>query len=157
MTFATLIESFIMNIIKRRKQGFTLIEMLMVIAVLGVLMTVLFVSLRGTNLDDRTNQLQLKSAKVQLEAALFQYRQTFGNFPATGDGLRALVEPIGVSPEKYPSGGFLLNKNALLDPWKHPYQYELTSDGSYRIFSLGSDKQLGGEGSAADIDLSELE
>lgn len=146
-----------MKIINRRKQGLTLIEMLMVITVLGVLMTVLFVSLRGTNLEGKTDRLQLLSAKAQLEAALFQYRQTFGSYPSTGDGLRALVEPIGVSSDNYPTGGFLLNKKALLDPWKNPYQYELTSSGVYRIFTLGSDGQIGGEGSAADIDLSELE
>lgn len=135
----------------RKKRGFTLIEMLMVITVLGVLMTVLFVSLRNSNLTGRTNHLQLINAKAQLEVALFRYEQITGQFP---NALQDLVEaPVGVSSEEFP----LIDKKFLLDPWKNPYQYELKSNGDYEVFTLGSDKQVGGEGAAADIYFSKLE
>lgn len=159
LTVKTNTLAFDMKILKsRRRRGFTLVEMLVVVGVIGILMSVLFVSFRQGNLQGKTDVLQLKAAKAQLDLALFQYRQTFGSYPSTSDGLAALVEaPSGVDASQYPAGGFLASKKFLLDPWKEPYHYELKSDGSYEISTLGQDKQSGGEGSAADIYFSQLE
>lgn len=144
------------NKIKKRK-GITLIELMIVLVILGIVMTALVVNLQDAGPTDAARQIQLKSAKGQLDMALFRFKTQFGRLPSTEEGLKALVEaPPGVD-ENYPSGGFLNNKASLLDPWQNPYAYELTGSSKYKIISYGADGDIGGEGEDADIDLSEIQ
>ncbi|MDH5716563.1 MAG: type II secretion system major pseudopilin GspG [Spirochaetia bacterium] len=144
----------IKNLKKRR--GITLVELMVVIVVLGTLMTVLYFTIADTGITAEAKKVELKTAKYQLDAALFQFKQKFGRYPNADEGLEALVEcPPGIEQSKFPEGGFLVNKNLRIDPWKRPYQYT-TDGGKYQIISLGADGAVGGEGENADIDLSEF-
>lgn len=138
-----------------KKRGFTLIEILIVIAVIGTLMTLLFVSLTDSGIDEKTARLHLLASKSKIEFALFEFKNRFGRFPTSDEGLQALVNaPPGIDPNQYPSRGFIEEKY-ILDPWKRPYEYR--SDGSvYEVLSLGADGQPGGEGVNRDINLKEI-
>jgi len=140
-----------MKIINLRRQGgFTLIELLVVIAILGGLMTVLFVSL-GSNKEKANkglNQTQLRTAYLDMQIALDEYKSKVGRFPSNDEGLEALVrQPTGV--ENW--GGPYLKKSPL-DPWGGAYRYSIEGS-KYKIISLGADNREGGEGENADIDL----
>ncbi|MDH5720741.1 MAG: type II secretion system protein GspG [Spirochaetia bacterium] len=140
----------------RKKRGMTLIELMVVIVILGTLMTVLYIGVFQNPVAGQADEFQLKRAKEQIEVGLFQFRQKFGRFPSTDEGLDALINcPPGIPQEKYPSTGLLLNKNAIIGPNQVPYYY-INEDGKYKIIYLGKDGQQGGEGENADIDLSEL-
>ena len=140
----------------RKKAGLTLIELMVVIVILGTLMTVLFVSLTNNPVDEQARMFQLKTAKRNIELGLFQFRQKFGRFPTTDEGLDALINcPADIPPEKYPASGLLLNQNAIIGPNQKPYHY-INEDGKYKIIYLGEDGQPGGEGDNADIDVTEL-
>ena len=140
----------------RKKKGMTLIELMVVIVILGTLMAVLYINVIDNPVQGEAARLELKAAKMQLDAALFQFRQKFGRYPNSDEGLGALINcPPDIPQEKYPSNGLLLNKNMVLDPWKNPYYY-VSEEGKYAIISLGADGKEGGEGDAADINLSEL-
>ena len=143
--------------IKKRK-GITLIELMIVLVILGIVMTALMVTFSGGDSPamSAAREIQLKSAKSQLDMALFRFYTQFGRYPTTDEGLHALVEaPPGID-EGYPSGGFITNPAALVDPWKNPYTYELEGSSQYKIISYGADGNSGGSGEDADIDLSQL-
>jgi len=141
----------------RYKRGITLIELIIVMAILGTLMTILFVSLRDPTRDEMTRKLQMMTARTQIDAALFQFKERFGRYPTDDEGIDALVEaPPGINSEDFPSGGFLMNKRMLKDPWKKTYKYE-SSESGYKIFTYGADGVPGGEGENRDIDLTSLE
>lgn len=140
------------------KRGFTLLEMMIVLVILGALMSIFIVSF---DFGDNEEQIKLHNlaAKAQLQSALFRFRQTCGNYPTQGEGLSVLHKSGDTSPaeENCPSKNYILNKNMLLDFYKNPYSYRVDDDASYVIMSLGSDGQEGGEGKNKDIDLSEIE
>ena len=141
----------------RRKAGMTLIELMVVIVILGTLMTVLYVAVIDSPVTGKVDEFQLSSAKKNIELGLFQFRQKFGRFPTTEEGLDALVNcPSDIPPEKYPANGFMVNRNAIIGPNQQPYQYT-NDDGKYKIIYLGKDGQPGGEGENADVDLTELQ
>ncbi len=140
----------------KRRRGITLIELMVVLVILGTLMTLLFVSIRDPGRDAMQQRLQMIAARAQLDAGLFQFRERYGRFPSTDEGLDALIEaPAGM--DGYPPGGFLANKSMLKDPWKNRYIYELESGSNYRIITLGADGEPGGEGENADINIHEVE
>jgi general secretion pathway protein G len=87
-----------------------------------------------------------------LEQALETYRLELLQYPATRDGLQALLAaPAGLSrPERYRKGGYIRRLPA--DPWGNPYQYRLPGQhGTFDVYSFGADGAAGGEGEAADI------
>ncbi|MCS6985143.1 MAG: type II secretion system major pseudopilin GspG [Leptospiraceae bacterium] len=138
-----------------RRRGFTLIEILIVIAVLGMLMTLLFVSLSDAGIDEKTAKLHFLASKSKLEFALFEFKNRYGRYPTSDEGLRALITPPpGIDSKDFPSRGFIEEKYTL-DPWKRPYEFR--SDGaSYEVVSLGADGQPGGEGINKDINLKDI-
>jgi general secretion pathway protein G len=131
----------------RGEGGFTLVEMLVVITIIGLIM-----ALVGPRVLNYLGESKAKAAKIQLESfasALDLYYLDLGRYPSSNEGLGALVHPSNTSGWNGPylRGGALPN-----DPWGHPYLYRSPGDRApYTIISLGSDGQEGGSGTAADI------
>ena len=131
----------------RCDEGFTLLELLVVIVIIGLL-----AGLVAPRYFDQVSKTNTKIARAQidsLEKALDQYRLDVGAYPATEQGLAALnAKPQNL--EKW--AGPYLKKAVPPDPWGNPYVYKSPGDhGDYDLSSLGSDAQPGGSGEAADV------
>lgn len=129
------------------EKGFTLIEMLIVMVILGLL-----AALVGPRMFGKVGKSKQKAAKAQIalfETALDTYRLDTSRYPTTDQGLQALrVKPSGV--ERW--DGPYLPKDIPLDPWGHSYKYQSPGEhGDYDIISLGADGAEGGEGEDADV------
>ena len=143
---------------RQGEYGFTLIEIMVVIIILGILASYVAVRLTGQTEEARRTQavVQIES----LETALELYKLDNGSYPSTEQGLQALVEPptTGVLPRKWREGGYLKKGKVPKDPWKHDYVYlspGLHSD--FDISSYGDDGEPGGEGKDQDVNNWELE
>ncbi len=136
----------------RRSQGFTLIEIMVVMVILGLLVAIV-----APNIMGRSDQAKVTVAQTQLSNignALDLYRLDNSRYPSTQQGLEALVtKPAGnPEPKNWNPDGYL--KNVPQDPWGAPYQYVSPgTEGAYDLYSLGSDGEEGGEGDAADISI----
>ena len=142
---------------KRRRdsgqQGFTLVEMLVVITIIGLIM-----GLIGPRVLNYLSESKVKAAKIQLQSfssALDLFYLDAGRFPSTSEGLAALVQPApGLAAW---NGPYLKGGNVPTDPWKNPYVYRSPGEhGPYEIMSYGADGQEGGSGVAADISTDNL-
>ena len=137
------------------RKGFSLIELMIVIIILGLL-----ASLVMPNLIGQSEQAKRKLTCVQMHSlsdALKSFKVANGTYPTTSEGLKALIRnPDATVYTSYPSGGFIDGKKVPTDPWKNPYIYVKTSD-SFDIISLGGDKKEGGSGDDEDIKLSTCE
>jgi general secretion pathway protein G len=127
--------------------GFTLLELLVVVAIIGLL-----VGYVGPKYFGQLGKAEVKTARAQIdgiEKALDQYRLDVGRYPSTEQGLNALVTaPPGVAKWNGP----YLKKGVPLDPWQKPYGYKAPGDhGEYDLYSLGRDGAPGGNGEDADI------
>ena len=132
------------------EQGFTLVEMLVVITIIGLIM-----GLIGPRVLNYLSESKVKAAKIQLQSfasALDLFYLDAGRFPSTSEGLAALVKQTpGVSAW---NGPYLRGGNVPNDPLSHGYVYRSPGEhGPYDILSYGSDGQEGGSGVAADITL----
>lgn len=137
---------------KRQARGFTLIEMMVVLAIIGTL-----AMLVGPSVFRNLGDANITAAQTQIETmavALDGYRLDVGRYPTTEEGLAALRrQPIGASA---PAGwrGPYLRKAVPLDPWHRPYAYEapgVYNPDSYDLYTLGRDGLQDGEGEDADI------
>jgi general secretion pathway protein G len=132
----------------RRKAGFTLVEILIVLAIIS-----LIVGLVGPRVLGYLSSSRVKSARVQIESfksALELYYIDEGTYPTTAQSLQALV----VSPPNAAgwAGPYLRDGAVPNDPWSNPYKYTAPGQhGAYDILSLGADGREGGSGDAADI------
>ena len=141
-----------MNLSKLRdKRGFTLIEIMVVVVILGVLAAIIVPKFLG-----RPDEAKVTKAKVDiksLEEALGLFKLDNGFYPSTEQGLKALVEKpeIGRIPEKFQAGGYL--KRVPNDPWGTPFVYLSPGVQSrdFDLISYGADGQPGGENFDADI------
>jgi general secretion pathway protein G len=137
----------------RRSSGFTLIEILVVVFIIGLLATIVSVNVIG-----QTDTARLTKAKAdlkQLEQGLHLYKLDSGRYPTTEQGLQALVQApsTGPPPRKYNPEGYV--QKVPEDPWGHVYVY--LSDGQQFVLkSLGADGEQGGEGKNADLDSRDL-
>ena len=133
--------------------GFTLIEILIVVVILGILGAVVV-----PNILSRPDTARVQAAQTDLRAlsqTLEIYRLDNFQYPSSEQGLESLVDrPSGFpEPKNWNPEGYL--KKLPTDPWGSPYLYEKTGS-SYSLISLGADGQEGGEGFDADIRLNDL-
>jgi general secretion pathway protein G len=138
---------------RRNEQGFTLVEMLVVITIIGLIM-----GLIGPRVLNYLSESKVKAAKIQLQSfgsALDLFYLDAGRFPSTAEGLTALVQQTpGVAAW---NGPYLKGGKVPNDPWNNPYTYRAPGERSaYEIISYGSDGQEGGTGIAADISTDNL-
>lgn len=132
------------------QQGFTLLEILIVVAIIAILAAVVAPKIIGRVDDAQISKV--KSDVNALESALDLYRLDNFQYPSTDQGLEALVEKPSGDPEprNWKSGGYI--KRLEQDPWGNNYQYLYPGEhGEVDIYSLGEDGQPGGEGLAADV------
>ena len=134
----------------KRTVGFTLIEVLVVVMILGILAAIIV-----PRIMDRPDEAKRVAAKADVGAlvqALKLYRLDNGFYPTTDQGLAALVQKPGTQPipGNWKQGGYL--DRLPKDPWGSDYQYlQPGVRGEIDVFSLGADRTRGGEGNAADI------
>jgi general secretion pathway protein G len=132
---------------RSREAGFTLVEILVVITIIGLIM-----ALVGPRVLNYLGESKAKAAKIQIESfssALDLYYLDLGRYPNTNEGLTALTRSNNAPGWNGPylRGGVVPN-----DPWGHSYLYRSPGERSpYEIISLGSDGQEGGSGTATDI------
>jgi len=133
---------------RRRQAGFTLIEIMVVMVIIGLLM-----ALVGPNLIGRSEKAKSQAAAMQIErlgTVLDTFRLDIGRYPTTQEGLQALVtRPSGL--ERW--DGPYLNKGVPKDPWDRPYVYRSPGESGrpYDIYSLGADGAPGGQDQNRDI------
>jgi len=132
----------------RRHAGFTLLELLVVIVIIGLLAAYV-----GPKYFSQLGKSEVTVAKAQIEAfdkSLDTYRLDVGRYPTAEEGLGALMTAPPSAGAKW--NGPYLKKGVPLDPWGQPYQYRAPGGkGEYEIVSLGKDGQPGGSGDNADI------
>ena len=136
---------------RRRRAGFTLVELMVVIVIIGLLATVVAINVLPS--QDRAMVGKARADIAVLEQAIETYRLDNLTFPEDAQGLQALVSPpAGLArPERYRQGGYV--RRLPEDPWGNPYQYRRNSahGGQFDVWSLGADGREGGEGDDADL------
>jgi general secretion pathway protein G len=136
----------------RKAQGFTLIEIIVVVFILSLLAAIVAPRLIG-----RTEDAKVTEAKVQIknfETALKLFKLDNGFYPGTEQGLEALLSKpdSGRAAENYREGGYLEQRTLPRDPWGNPYIYLSPGlEGDFEIISLGADGMEGGEDYDSDI------
>ncbi len=137
---------------KRGQRGFTLIELMVVIVILGILAGLIIPRIMG-----RPDEARRAKARIQienLETALKLYRLDNGHYPTTEQGLQALVQQpsVGVDTKNWRQGGYLEKSKVPKDPWGKDFVYiSPGTHGDYDLSSLGADGEPGGEGKDKDI------
>jgi general secretion pathway protein G len=135
---------------QQKRSGFTLVEVLVVVVILGLLAGLVVPRVVG-----RGEEAKRTAAAVQIreiEQALEMYRLDSSLYPSTAQGLEALVAKPSIPPEprKYREGGYL--RKLPVDPWGSPFVYRCPGDhGEYDLFSPGADGEEGGDGPGKDI------
>jgi general secretion pathway protein G len=130
----------------KRSAGFTLVELLVVLAILALLAGIV-----GPKVLGQLGGAKAKTAGVQiadLEKTLELFKLDVGRYPTAEEGLDALVKK---PPNAASWSGPYLKGGVPLDPWSHPYVYRPGAGGNFEILSLGADGAPGGEGENADI------
>jgi len=142
----------------RSMRGFTLIELMVVIVILGILAGLIVPRIMGR--PEEAKQLKAKLTIESLETSLRLYKLDSGAYPTTEQGLQALVErpDTGNVPKGWREGGYIEKGRVPLDPWDNEFVYLSPGvHGDYDIISYGGDGVPGGEGKDMDINSWELE
>lgn len=138
--------------LNRNEKGFTLIELMVVIVILGILAGLIVPRIMG-----RPDEARRAKARIQiesLETALKLYKLDNGNYPTTEQGLQALVEPpsVGTPLKNWRQGGYLEKGKVPKDPWDRDFIYISPGvHGDYDLSSRGADGEPEGEGKNKDI------
>ena len=135
---------------RRVKKGFTMVELMAVLIILGLLATVLVRNFMG-----QTDKARVTTTKVNLRllhSAMTQFKMDTGQFPTEEDGLIALIEPLS-DLTNYQPGGYLETTEVPNDGWGHEFVYQLWPESGkpFVIISYGADGEEGGEGYDADL------
>jgi general secretion pathway protein G len=134
---------------KPSSSGFTLLELLVVLVIIGLLAGIV-----GPRLFGNISKSEVTTAKAQIDIlgkALDQFRLDVGRYPTSQEGLAILMKPIAGDTHWH---GPYLRKDVPLDPWGMPYQYKYPSTkqpDDFDLYSFGADKTPGGSGDNADI------
>ena len=133
----------------RKNGGFTLLEIIVVVAIIAILAAYIAPKVAGRVDDARISKA--KSDIRVLESSLELYKLDNFVYPSTAQGLKALIEkPSGDGTKNWREGGYIKKLNK--DPWGNEYRYQYPGDkGEFDVFSLGADAAVGGEDEAADI------
>jgi len=140
------------------RKGFTLIEIMVVMVILGILAGLIIPRIMG-----RPEEARRTKARIQIESietALKLYKLDNGSYPTTEQGLQALVEPpsVGKLASSWREGGYLEKGRVPKDPWDSEYVYLCPGiHGDLDLVSYGADGETGGEGKDMDINNWELE
>jgi general secretion pathway protein G len=133
---------------RRKEKGFSLIELIIVLVILGLLAAIV-----TPKIFDELRRSKQKIARIQigeLDGALEKYAFDNGRFPSTEEGLEALVENTANLASW--RGSYLKTNHVPLDPWDHAYAYRCPGINSdFDVFSFGPDGMEGGEGENEDI------
>jgi len=135
---------------KKQNKGFTLIEIMVVVVILGILATLVVPKIMGR--PDEARVVAAKQDIASVMQALNLYRLDNSRYPTTEQGLQALVSPPTTEPvpRNYKQGGYL--SRLPVDPWGNSYQFlSLGINGEVDVMSFGADGKAGGEGMNADI------
>jgi general secretion pathway protein G len=147
-----LFHSEVFELAHKKRGGFTLVEIMVVVVIIGLL-----AALVAPRLVGQSETARITAAKTQMKnfsQALELFHLNNGFFPTTDQGLAALISKPAVPPvpKNYQNGGYLNAKSVPRDPWGGEYIYLCPGEnGDYDIISFGSDGREGGEGGAADI------
>jgi len=133
---------------KAKNSGFTLLELLVVLVILGLL-----ASLVGPQVLKQVGSSKTKAAALQINefsTALDLFNLEVGRYPTSQEGLDALISKPANA--RYWNGPYLTKSQIRDDPWGNPYRYRSPGEhGAYDLYSLGADGSEGGSGDAADI------
>ncbi len=138
-----------MKTLKRQKavSGFTLLEIMVVVAIIGLLAAVIVPNVIGQGEAAKVDLTKANMGKIVQQLDLYKFNN--GSYPTTEEGLNGLVERPA-SARKWPDGGYL--PKVPQDPWNNDYVYLSPGvDGPFDLLSLGADGAEGGEGNDADI------
>ncbi len=155
MSTTKTLHSSLFTLHSKLRRGFSLLELMIVIIILGLLSALVLPNLLGKAESAKRKLVCIQMKNI--EEALKSFKFDNGMYPTTEEGLEALLK--NPDPEKYTNyapTGYLESKRLPKDPWKHPYVY-LNNGGEIDIISLGADGREGGEGEAKDITLKECE
>ena len=135
----------------RRQRGFTLIEIMVVVIIIGILAAIVAPNVIGN--VDRANITKAKTEIRALESALKLYRLDNFQYPTSEQGLEALVvRPNDPNIRNWNPRGYMERDSIPLDPWGNPYQYlNPGNNGEIDVYSFGADGRPGGEENNADI------
>ena len=141
-----------MNALRRTQSGFSLIEIMVVLVIIGLLVSIVAPNVLDRADDARVQKVQADFASIATSLRL--YKLDNFNYPTSEQGLDALVEQPSIDPvpNNWKKGGYL--PELPVDPWGRPYQYLSPaefSDDDYDIYSLGADGVTGGEDQNADV------
>ena len=133
---------------KRKQRGFTLVELLVVLVILGLIATLaaprVIKFIAGARSDTAKVQIERLSSTLEL------YRLEVGRYPTEDENLVALVERPA-DADRW-AGPYLTNKDGIVDPWGRDYIYSYPGEhGDFDLYSFGADGQEGGDGEDADV------
>ena len=135
--------------VARHQGGFTLVEIMVVVVILGILAATIIPLFKGTQHDAKVSTA--KSNITELDAALERFNIHMDRYPTTEEGLKVLVEAPASEAENW-RGPYI--KVLRTDPWKNSYQYRIPGvrhSTGFDLWSYGADGADGGEGQGADI------